>query len=898
MLHDGTATTAWDHRRMRDLPSGTVTFLFTDVEGSTRLLQERAADYGPIMATHRDRIRTAVAAQAGVPVDSAGDGMFFVFGSASAAVTAAALAQRSLSETTWPDGVTVRVRMGLHTGEGRVGIEGYVGLDVHRAARICAAAHGGQVIFSQATLELVDRNLPDGTSAGDLGRHWLKDLDQPEHLWQLLIAGLPADFAAPRGRAGPARLPVRLTSFVGRGNELDQLRQELDRNRLLTLTGPGGTGKTRLALALAASEEARYEDGAVFVDLAPLVDAELVASVTASRLEVPIVAGRSVTETLARHLSEREMLLVLDNFEQVLPGATMVAELLAASPRLRIVVTSRAPLHVMGEQEWPVPALGLPEHERSFTANEVAGYEAIQLFIQRARSVQPSFAMTDSNAQSVVEICRRLDGIPLAIELAAARIRLMPPQILAERLAGMLDLGGSARDAPERQRTLRSTIAWSVDLLGESDRRLFARLATFVGGWTLDAAERIVGEGDDRGAVDDGLGRLLEQSLITSDPADRTRGIMLETIREYALELLKQSDEHGRFARRHAGYFLDLAEVAAPHLQGPDRDRWLARLVPENDNFRAAIRTMTESGDRTTVLRIATALMWFWHLRNQLAEGRAVFAPLLDTDLAELDPPVVAAALSAAGELAVYQMDFEASGAYVGRSLEMYRHIGDRPSIAHQLNTLAWGSAMRDADAAFEMFRDALRVADGTGADAIVGNALVGAATMDFRLGRMNDARSRAQAAIRAFESAGERHLHVFALVNLGLVAAVKDDPRSAFGYYSHALQMASESGSADVIGSSLDAMALLLLDLGSLDVAVRLGAASERIRNEVGGTGSVDMAGLELPLDRAVRIMDAAAFERARREGAELTTADAVREGLALARRGQSERSPAAPDG
>jgi predicted ATPase/class 3 adenylate cyclase len=867
-----------------DLPTGTVTYLFTDIEGSTRLLQGHAATYPEILDLHRRVIRAAFEDEQGIEVDNTGDGFFFVFASAPSAARGAVKAQEALAATSWPDGVSVRVRMGLHTGEGRLGVEGYVGIDVHRAARVGAAAHGGQVLLSETTRALVAQDLAPGVALLDLGHHRLKDLDNPEGLAQIVVPGLPSEFPPPRGVGPRAGLPVRLSRFVGREGEIASLRDLLRSNRLLTLTGPGGTGKTRLALAVAGAEESRYPDGAVFVDLAPIVNPDLVPSAVADRLGVPPSAGRSPTEAVVRHLSERKQLLVLDNFEQVLPAASFVTALLAGCPELHTLVTSRAPLRLEGEQEWPVPPLSLPDPSAPETMESLASCEAIQLFTDRAGSVQPGFALGEDNATAIADICRRLEGIPLAIELAAARVRLTPPALLSQRLARSLDLGGGSRDLPERQRTLRNAIAWSVDLLEDADLRFFRRLAVFRGGWTFGAAEQVLA--DEAADVIEGLQNLQEHSLIKIGNGEEPRGFMLETIREFAADELVRSGEYEEISRRHVEFFLRLTEEAAPNLLGPERDVWLQRLDRDHENVRAAIDWVTATGDIGTALRLCTALMTFWHLRDQMAEGRAILEPLLDSDLGGIDPAVVAGALAAAGELALFSMDFGTSAAYVSRSLAVYRRIGDPIGTARQLINLGWANSISDGDTALSFLEEALEVSRDTGAGDVIGSALLGAAVILNRTGRIDEGRQRALAARAAFEAAGERYLQVFAIINLGRVEELEGRPETALAFYADALRMASEAGEGAVICSSLGMIAHLLLDHGDQILAVGLAAASERRLQEMGGATTVEMLGLEPPMVRAAREVDPSIFAQASSEQEALTIDDAIRETLILARR------------
>jgi class 3 adenylate cyclase len=428
---------------MTEIPTGTVTLLFTDIEGSTRLLQRLGDRYVEVLAEHRRLLRAAFAQFQGREVDTEGDAFFVAFAKASHAVAAAVAGQRALAGHPWPDGKTVRVRMGIHTGEPTMVAQDYAGLDVHRAARICSAAHGEQVLLSESTRALLGEDLPSEVGLRDLGEHRLKDLTDPQRLYQLIIPGLPADFPALRvAGAHLLSIPAQLSSFVGRQGELAEARKLLERSevRLLTLTGPGGTGKTRLAVQAAAELVGAFSDGVVFVELAPVTDPGLVAPAIAQALKVREAPGQTLLESLTQHISDRRLLLVLDNFEQVLSAAPLVVELLVACLRLKVLVTSRAVLHVSGEHAYPVPPLSLPDQKDANAPDYVAASEAVMLFVERAQAVNPSFALTDANAPVVAEICWRLDGLPMAIELAAASSRLLSPQALLARLDRRLQL--------------------------------------------------------------------------------------------------------------------------------------------------------------------------------------------------------------------------------------------------------------------------------------------------------------------------------------------------------------------------------------------------------------------------------------------------------------------------
>ncbi len=502
-----------------ELPTGTVTFLFTDMEGSTRLLQELGPDYPEVLSLHHRILRDAVEAAGGVPIGTEGDALFAAFDSPSSGIAGAVSAQRALAAEPWPRGAAVRVRMGLHTGEALVREGTYVGLDVHRAARIAAAGHGGQILISDSTRALAEQSLPPEVELRDLGRHRLKDLAYPERIYEAVVAGLAADFPALRSLdAVPNNLPTQLTSFVGRAREVAEVRRLLGTTRLLTLTGPGGTGKTRLGLQLAAETIADYPDGTFFVALGPVEDPDRVGPAIVTALGLRESPTEQPVDRLIGFLRERCVLLVIDNFEQVLTAAPLIGDLLKASPGLSVVITSCAPLHLYGEREYEVPPLTLPRAGAVDPAT-ISQYEAVALFTQRAAAVRPDFAVTTANAPAVAEICSRLDGLPLAIELAAARVKLLPPQALLARLGQQLDaFDAGSRDVPKRQQTLRGAIAWSHDLLDPAAQQLFARFSVFVDGADLAAAEAVCGRCRRRRAVRFGRPRRPEPG-----PAGRSR---------------------------------------------------------------------------------------------------------------------------------------------------------------------------------------------------------------------------------------------------------------------------------------------------------------------------------------------------------------------------------------
>jgi len=706
---------------MRELPTGTVTLLFTDIEGSTRLLQQVGERYAGVLAECRQLLRTVFQQWHGHEVDTQGDSFFVAFARATDAIAAAVAMQRALAARAWPNGVTIPVRMGLHTGEPLRTAEGYVGLDVHHAARIMSAGHGGQVVLSHTTRDLVEQTLPDGVSLRDLGAHRLKDLHLPSQLFQLVIEGLPTDFPPLKTLdKSPNNLPLQPTPFLGREKEVDAAGHLLlrDSTRLVTLTGPGGVGKTRLALQVAADLAEHFPDGTWFVSLAPIHDPDLVLPTISQVLGLREARDQSPLEHVKSALQAKKVLLLLDNFEQVVSAALAVADLLAGCPRLTVLVTSREGLHVRAEREFPVPALALPDPRRLPDPVALSQYEAVALFIERAQTVTPQFEVTNTNAPAVAEICTRLDGLPLAIELAAARIRLFPPQALLTRLGQRLPLlTSSARDVPARQQTLRSTIKWSYDLLTSDEQRLFRRLSVFAGGCTLEAAESVSATlGDALPPVLDRVASLLDKSLLlqTAQQEEEPRLTMLETIREYGLECLAVSGEMVATQQAHTAYYLRLAEEAELGIDSPLQTAWLDHLELEHDNLRAALqRLLKQEQDRESIemaLRFAGALSEFWRIHGHGSEGQTFLNSALAAS-GGVATSVRVKVLASAGIIALDRDDFERAEVLCEERLALCRQLGDTQGIAYSLHLLAWAARERgDLTRAGSLFEEALAI--------------------------------------------------------------------------------------------------------------------------------------------------------------------------------------------
>jgi predicted ATPase/class 3 adenylate cyclase len=770
---------------VRELPSGTITFLFTDVEGSTRLLHELGAEeYAPALAEHRRVLREAFGANGGVEVDTQGDAFFVAFATAPGALSAAADALERLRAG------PIRVRMGIHTGTPLLGDEGYVGVDVHRAARIAACGHGGQVLVSASTAALV------GTDRlRDLGEHRLKDLSAPERIYQLGDAAFP-----PLKSLHRTNLPVPATPFLGRERELHEVTELASQVRLLTLTGPGGTGKTRLALQAAAEASERYPGGVFWVPLAPLRDPGLVLG----------TAGQAVGSKngLAEHIGDTAMLLLFDNFEHVVDAASDLAGLLSTCPGLAVLATSREPLHVTGEQEYPVPSL--------------TREEGVDLFQARARAVKADVAGDDV----VAEISRRLDDLPLALELAAARVKVLSPAQILERLEQRLPLlTGGARDAPERQRTLRATIEWSYDLLTDEEKLLFARLAIFRGGCTLDAAEEVTGAGLDT------LQSLVDKSLVRHSGE---RFWMLETIREYAAERLAQLADAERVRRRHADFYLRLAEEAEPHLTGAGQGPWLARLEAEHDNFRLSLDSLRHAGLGGEELRLVGALMRFWYVRGHLREGSSRCEEALavhdDQSQARLK------ALFGAGLLAHRLGDYRSARAFMQERLDLARRLEDGEAVASSMVGLGLNAhGLGDGERAAAEFAEGAELARAGGYTWVLAVAVGNLADVALEQGDYTRARAQFEESLRLFREVGDERKIVESLVGLGIVASREGRRDEAEALLREPLEYAEALVDKELAIWCMGEMADLAASAGEMERAAQLMGAVETLREETG---------------------------------------------------------------
>jgi predicted ATPase/class 3 adenylate cyclase len=830
---------------MTELPSGTVTFLFSDIEGSTRMLRDLGERYGALLERHNRLIGEAVEQNGGKVFGSEGDAVFAAFDRPAAGLAAAVGAQRGLAAADWPGGVQPRVRMGIHTGEVTRAGDSYVGMAIHHVARLTAAGHGGQILVSEAARQLTSGALPEGTELRDLGEHRLKDLPEPERIHQLVVDGLPDRFPALRSLGGrPNNLPPQLTSFVGRA-ELAEARRLLEATRLLTLTGPGGTGKTRLSLELANEAVERHADGVYFVALDAVTDPNLVPSTIAGVLELP-EGSEPPLERLLNHLRDREVLLVLDNLEQVIEVGSTVARLLREAPRLRLIATSRVPLRISGEQEFAVPPLTIPEADGAITATEAARYAAVRLFVERAMAVKPAFALTDDNAADAVEIVRSLDGLPLAIELAAARVRILPLAALRERLDQRLGLlVGGGRDLPTRQQTLRGAIDWSHDLLEAGERRLFARLAVFAGGAWLAQAEQVCGPADEVGGeVLDLLASLTEKSLVRSlalDDLDPRFG-MLATIREYAQEKLAASGEEDAVRERHAAAYVELIERCSSQLTGDASRRWLDRLEHDHDNLRSALDRAVGAGNAALALRLIAAIWRFWQIRGHLHEASEridrVFAM---PGAADAPDALLARAHGAAGSVAYWRFDGARTRLHYDAAVRHARLSGDSAVLAEALynsgfrTPLSVESIPEDLERATAAFEESLELYRSLGDRYGVASVLWGLANASLARRDYELVRARLGEALELHRELRNPFGLGWTVFMVAITDLMERHDDAAAGRMREAMEIFRSTADTTGIAMAIGGFAVMALRSGDLERGWTLSGAVEGLRRSAG---------------------------------------------------------------
>ncbi|MBI3970835.1 MAG: adenylate/guanylate cyclase domain-containing protein [Chloroflexi bacterium] len=900
------------------LPSGTVTFFFTDIEGSTKLWEQLPEAMHRALALHDRLLVETIEAHGGAVFKTVGDAVYAAFATAPAALAAVLAAQRALDHERWetilgPDR-HIRVRMALHTGTAHERGGDYFGPSLNRVARLLAAGHGGQVLLSLTTEELVRDGLPEDVSLRDLGERRLKDLVRPERIFQVVASDLPATFPPLRTLdARPNNLPLQPTPLIGRQQELAEVRTRLlERGtRLLTLTGPGGTGKTRLSLQVAAEAIDDFTHGVYFVPLAAIRDPDLVAPAIAQALALREEAGRPMAETVRAFLADRHLLLVLDNLEQVLNAAPLVGDLLVACPHLHMLTTSRSVLGVYGEQELAIPPLPVPPPSGVPLLERLAACDSVRLFVERAMDARGDFALTSENTPAVAEICRRLDGLPLTIELAAARVKVLSPQAMLPLLDRRLDLlTTGARNRPPRQQTLRSLIDWSYDLLDADEQALFRRLGVFAGGCTLEAADAVCsvpsptsnaqrprfqapsGEAADIGPgtrnwglnVLDGITSLVEKSLLRQEDGANgaARFVMLETIREYALERLDTSGGPGEaeaVRRAHAECYLSLAEAALPALYGAEQDTWLERLEDEHDNLRAALRYWEAQRLVGRALRLAGSLAAFWRSHGHVQEGRAHLERLTQIAGPDVSTPAHAQALNAAGTLAGTQGDDAAALVHFERSLAIWRALGNRRRAAGLALNIGYLALRRgDLPAARRWFEGSLATARELDNRQGVANSLHNLAYLALVEGEYLHAGALAEECLRLQRELGNTKGIAGALGNLAAAATELGDVAAAGRYIAEGLSIWQALGSGLGVAQALEDAAAMAVLRQQPERAVRLAHASTALRALADTPRSApQQRRLDGWLELARRSLDEPAWVAAERAGDAMTMDEAV---------------------
>jgi predicted ATPase/class 3 adenylate cyclase len=930
----------------------TFTFLFTDIEGSTALLRRLGeSSYAEVLAGHHALIRSALAAYDGTEIDTQGDAFFAVFSSPRACVLAAAQIQRAMAAHTWPGGEHVRVRVGIHTGEATRTPDGLVGLDVHRAARLAAVASGGQVVLSETTAALVRDSLPPDLTLSDLGVHRLKDLGRPERIFQLNVPSLPAGFPPLRSLGNPAlrnNLPAQLASFVGRARELADVRALAGSSRLVTLTGPGGAGKTRLALQVAAELLDGSGDGVWLVELAALADREAVPVAICGALGIPGSAGRPVLDGLLDALAFQDVLLVLDNCEHLIDACAKTADaILRRCPGVTLIATSREPLGIGGETIYRVPSLSLPELPEPGSLSPASG-DAVALFVARAAEQGVDLAIDEETGPLLVSICRRLDGLPLAIELAAARLRSLSLSGLRDRLDQRFRLlTGGSRAALARQQTLRATVDWSYSLLNEAERSLLRRLSVFADGFDMNAAEAVGGEeGIDVFDVSDLLGSLVDKSLVLAEPAGPAGGAggalryrLLETIRQFAAERLVETGEQNAIAAAaaHCEYFLRLAEAAAPHLDGPDSGRWLARLDADYANLRRAASYAAGDPDGTArVLRFGVALMAFWVARTYTREGVELLRPVLARPEARADPALFGAALVSvcgmapfvdmslarpSGEQAVelgrelrddrLLVDALAmlcaacfftgdpdQGLAAGReAVERARQLGDDVLLGLSLMTYLLFSSHFEPAEATQLQAEAIACAERAGNHLLAWHLHNNASTWALHTGDVAAARAHLEQAARSAQAVGQDS-DIISL-NFGWIRRAEGDPAGAGSAFETGLQLARRTGDGMGLAYASSGLACLAADLGDWHRAATLHGIAQAFLDRLGGPWQELEARIRQDSLAQIRAqLGERAADRAFAQGSALSTDEALRFALVPLAPAASAAAPSATSG
>ena len=876
---------------MAAAPTGTITFLFSDIEGSTRKWERHPEAMRRMLGRHDAILRESFGAHGGLVFKTIGDAFCVAFDTAAGALHGALAAQRALKAEPWEKIGELSVRMCLHTGAAENRDGDYFGQPLNRVARMLAAAHGGQILLSLATQELVRDQLPDGVQLRALGEHRLRDLARAEHLFQLMAKDLPAEFPPLRSLESiPNNLPIQLTSFVGREAEMAEVKRLLASTRLLTLSGMGGTGKTRLSLQVAAEVLDTFSDGVWLVEFATIDDAAVVPETVAAALDLRQEAERTLTSTLTGYLRSRNLLLIFDNCEHVVTACARLAEtLLRACPRLRILASSREPLGIAGETAWPVPPLSLPAHWREIAdgpdaIEKLTQYEAVRLFIERARIARPAFQLTNENAPTIARICWRLDGIALAIELAAARVKVLTLQQIVERLDDRFHLlTTGSRTAVPRQQTLRSLIDWSYDLLSEPERKLLRRLAVFARGRTLEAIEAVCsGDGVESYEAVDLLTQLVDKSLVSVEKSVEhgARYVMLESLWDYANEKLLEAGESDAYRIRHLDYFLQYAEDTEPKILGPAQREWLVRLEPDDFNFRYAVEASTELPDQAPKgLRILTAIARHVEVRGFFKDAREDLSRLLGHPGTATRDAVRARALCAAGRMAWICDDLAGGAALDEEALAIWREIGDPRGTAQALGSLAlyaWDSGdlaradalLAEANALAAPLKNLRLTAHLRHAEGVLA-----AAHRDHPRSLAADRESHA-----LYAGLGDAWQVVIVDWSVGIEATVLGEYEEAQARFANCVQGGLDLGNRWGMPYPLEAFGVLAIAQGKYERGARLLGAAEGQRSKSGSVSqTADHPAFREMLNAASDQLSSESAVAARQQGREMSLDEAL---------------------
>jgi predicted ATPase/class 3 adenylate cyclase len=824
---------------MEHLPSGTVTFLFTDIEGSTKLAQEHPDQWESLRERHHAILQSAIESHNGYVFQIIGDAFCVAFHTARDGLEAAIASQRKLQAEDWRD-TLIKVRMGIHTGEAKLQAAGdYHGyLTMSLVQRLMSAGHGGQILLSNAAENLLRGQLPKDMSLRDMGEHKFKDVTQSVRVFQVVALDLQSDFPSLRALdVFPNNLPTQLTSFVGREKELAHVKKLLHDARMLTLIGPGGTGKTRLSIQAANEVLNQYPDGVWLVELAPISDGSLVSRTTTIAIGLREEPQRQIMDVLCEYLHDKRLLLVLDNCEHLVDAcARMSDKILHAAPNTRVLASSREALGIGGEVTYRVPSLGLPDVHHLPPAESLSQYEAVKLFIDRATNAVPTFAVTNENAPALAQICDRLDGIPLAIELAAAKIRVLSLDQIAKRLDDRFRLlTGGSRTALEHHQTLRAAIDWSYNLLPVAEQLLFTRLSVFMGGWTLEAAEAacsdtIVNSED----ILDLLEHLINKSIVIMEETQyETRYHMLETIRQYATEKLAEVDA---WREQHASYFLTLAENIQPYLEKPEPASWLDKLENEHNNFRAALAWVREKGEVDLGLRLASALCLFWFMRSYLSEGTTQIEGFLSLQDKSINTAMRAQALDRAGMLARYRGDLKHAHELIADSLSIRRKLAERHGIADSLANLGFVTLHQgDFTQAHQLYSEALSINRELDNQQGIADSLTHLALMAFHEGDYESAQAMDESSLAIWRGLGDQQGIAWALHRLGHTMLHRGEYATARDLFKESLAISKTVGFKWGIASAAEGLACVASCTGQGTRAILLAAGTAALRQAIG---------------------------------------------------------------